>query len=380
VGYRLTADHDELRAMVRELADERVAPRAGQIDETAEFPWDLKELLAGQDLLGTCFPEEHGGTALDTIAQSILVEELARADATTSLIPIVQKLGALPLLLAGNDEQKARYVPRLASGEWLIAFALTEAAAGSDVAANRMRAVRDGDAYVLNGAKRFITHGSVANVVTVFALTDPSAGGRKGMTAFIVETDTPGFAAPRVEHKMGIRGSPTAELTFDDVRVPESNRLGADGEGFRIAMETLDRSRLSIAAQAVGIAQGSVDASIAYTKERRQFGQPVSDFQGVQFMLADMAMKTEASRQLVYVAAAKADRGAPDLTFASAAAKCFASDTAMQVATDAVQLFGGYGYTQDFPVERYMRDAKITQIYEGTNQIQRVVMARSLLR
>ncbi len=378
--YRLTADHDELRAMVRELAEERIAPRAGQIDETAEFPWDLKELLAGQDLLGTCFAEEHGGTALDTIAQSILVEELARADATTSLIPIVQKLGALPLLLAGNDEQRARYVPRLASGEWLIAFALTEAAAGSDVASNRMRAVRDGDAYVLNGAKRFITHGSVANLVTVFALTDPAAGGRRGMSAFVVETDTPGFAAPRVEHKMGIRGSPTAELTFDDVRVPEANRLGAEGEGFRIAMETLDRSRLGIAAQAVGIAQGATDAALAYTAERTQFGERVVDFQGVQWMLADMASQTEAARQLTYAAAARVDADAPDLPYWTSSAKLVAGDTAMRVTTDAVQLLGGYGYISEYPVERMMRDAKITQLYEGTQQIQRLIVARQLLQ
>ena len=224
--YLPTADHDELRAAVRELAEERIAPRAAEIDEKAEFPWDLKELLAKQDLLGTCFEEKHGGTNLDTIGQSIVAEEIARADATTSLIPIVQKLGALPIMLAGTDEQKDRYFPRLASGEWLAAFGLTEAAAGSDVASNRMRATRDGDGYVLNGSKRFITHGSVANLLTVFALTDPEAGGRKGMSAFIVEADTPGFAAPRVEHKMGIRGSPTAELTFDDVRVPVANRLG----------------------------------------------------------------------------------------------------------------------------------------------------------
>jgi alkylation response protein AidB-like acyl-CoA dehydrogenase len=268
VTYLPTADHDELRAMVRELADERIAPRAAEIDEKQEFPWDLKELLAQQDLLGTCFEERHGGTGLDTIAQSIVVEEIARADATTSLIPIVQKLGALPILLAGSDDQKDRYFPRLASGEWLIAFALTEAAAGSDVAANRMRATRAGDHYVLNGSKRFITHGSVANLLTVFALTDPDAGGRKGMSAFIVETATPGFNAPRVEHKMGIRGSPTAELTFDGVQVPLDNRLGAEGDGFKIAMATLDRSRLGIAAQAVGIAQGALDAAVAYAADR----------------------------------------------------------------------------------------------------------------
>jgi alkylation response protein AidB-like acyl-CoA dehydrogenase len=380
VTYLPTPDHDELRAMVRELADERIAPRAAEIDEQGEFPWDLKALLAESDLLGTCFEEEHGGTALDTIAQSIVAEEIARADATTSLIPIVQKLGALPILLAGSDEQKDRYFPKLASGEWLIAFALTEAAAGSDVASNRMRAVRDGDEYVLNGSKRFITHGSVANVLTVFALTDPQAGGRKGMSAFIVEADTPGFAAPRVEHKMGIRGSPTAELTFDDVRVPVVNRIGDEGDGFKIAMETLDRSRLGIAAQAVGIAQGALDAAVAYAADRTQFGERVVDFQGIQWMLADMASQTEAARQLTYAAAARVDAQARDLPYWTSSAKLVAGDTAMRVATDAVQVLGGYGYITEYPVERMMRDAKITQLYEGTQQIQRLIIARQLLQ
>jgi alkylation response protein AidB-like acyl-CoA dehydrogenase len=380
VTYRLTTEHDELRAMVRELAEERIAPRAAEIDETAEFPWDLKELLARQDLLGTCFEERHGGTALDSIGQAIVVEEVARADATTSLIPIVQKLGALPILLAGTGEQKDRYLPRLASGEWLIAFGLTEAAAGSDVASNTMRARREADCYVLNGSKRFITNGSVANLVTVFALTDPAAGGRKGMSAFIVETDTPGFAAPRLEHKMGIRGSPTAELTFDEVQVPVANRLGEEGEGFKIAMETLDRSRLGIAAQAVGIAQGALDAAMAYAADRKQFGQRVVDFQGIQFMLADMASQTEAARQLLYAASAAVDRGAADLPYWTSCAKLVAGDTAMRVTTDAVQVFGGYGYIREYPVERMMRDAKITQLYEGTQQIQRLIIARQLLQ
>jgi alkylation response protein AidB-like acyl-CoA dehydrogenase len=379
VTYLPTAEHDELRAVVRELATERIAPRAAEIDATAEFPHDLKELLARHDLLGTCFEERHGGTDLDTIAQCVLVEEIARADATTSLIPIVQKLGALPILLAGSDEQKDRYLPRLASGEWLAAFALTEAAAGSDVASNRMRASRDGDDYVLHGSKRFITHGSVADVLTVFALTDPSAGGRKGMSAFIVETDTPGFAAPRVEHKMGIRGSPTAELTFDDVRVPVANRLGDEGEGFKIAMATLDRSRLGIAAQAVGIAQGALDAAIGYASDRRQFDERVIDFQGIQWMLADMASQTEAARQLTYAAAARVDADVADLPYWTSSAKLIAGDTAMRVTTDAVQVLGGYGYITEYPVERMMRDAKITQLYEGTQQIQRLIVARQIL-
>jgi alkylation response protein AidB-like acyl-CoA dehydrogenase len=378
-SYRLTHEHDELRALVRQLAEERIAPRAAEIDATAEYPWDLKQLLAEHDLLGTGFQERYGGTELDGIGQAIVVEEVARADATTSLIPIIQKLGALPIMLAGNEEQKARYFPRLASGEWLPAFALTEAGAGSDVAGVRMRATREGDEYVLSGTKRFITGGSVANMLTVFALTDPEAGGRKGMSGFIVETDTPGFAVARLEHKMGIRGSPTAELTFDDVRVPAPNRLGEEGDGFRIAMATLDRSRLAIASQAVGIAQGATDAALAYAAERRQFGDRIIDFQAIQFMLADMASLTEAARQLTYAACARVDDDDPNLAYWTSAAKLVAGDTAMKVTTDAVQVYGGYGYSSEYPVERMMRDAKITQLYEGTQQIQRLVIARRLM-
>jgi len=379
VTYRLTSDHDELRAVVRRLAEEQIAPRAAEIDAKAEFPWDLKELLARQDLLGSCFPARFGGTEMDNISQAILVEEIARADATTSLIPIVQKLGSLPIQVAGSEEQQARYFPRLASGEWLAAFALTEAAAGSDVAGVRMRARRDGDDYLLSGSKRFITHGSIANLVTTFAMTDPKAG-RKGMSAFIVETDTPGFSAPRLEHKMGIRGSPTAELLFDEVRVPAANRLGAEGDGFAVAMATLDRSRLSIAAQAVGIAQGAIDFAVGYAAQREQFGQRIADMQGIQFMLADMASGTEAARQLTYAAAAAVDAAASDLAYWTSAAKLIAGDTAMRVTTDAVQVLGGYGYVSEYPVERMMRDAKITQLYEGTQQVQRLIVARQLLR
>jgi alkylation response protein AidB-like acyl-CoA dehydrogenase len=379
VTYRTTADHDELRAVVRKLAEEKVAPRAAEIDATAEFPWDLKELLAKQDLLGTCFPARFGGTELDGIAQCILVEEIARADATTSLIPIVQKLGALPILIAGSEEQQARYLPRLASGEWLAAFGLTEAGAGSDVSGIRMRARRDGDAYLLSGSKRFITHGSIANLVTIIASTDPEAG-RKGLSAFIVETDTPGFSSPRVEHKMGIRGSPTAELLFQEVRVPVANRLGEEGEGFAIAMSTLDRSRLAIAAQAVGIAQGALDYAVGYATQREQFGSRIVDMEGMQFMLADMASGIEAARQLTYAAAAAVDADDPALAYWTSSAKLIAGDTAMRVTTDAVQVLGGYGYVSEYPVERMMRDAKITQLYEGTQQIQRLVVARQLLR
>ena len=378
--YRPTADHDELRAVVRELADERVAPRAAEIDATSEFPWDLKELLAKQDLLGIAFPARFGGTELDNISQAIVVEEIARADATTSLIVLVQKLGALPIMVAGTEEQQARYLPRLASGEWLAAFGLTAAGAGSDVARIRMRARRDGDDYLLSGSKRFITHGSIANLVTIIALTDPDAGGRKGLSAFIVETDSPGFSAPRLEHKMGIRGSPTAELHLDDVRVPLANRLGAEGEGFSVAMATLDRSRLSIAAQAVGIAQGALDFAVGYAAQREQFGERLADMQGIQFMLADMASGVEAARQLTYAAAAAVDANAPDLAYWTSSAKLIAGDMAMRVTTDAVQVLGGYGYVTEYPVERMMRDAKITQLYEGTQQIQRMIVARQLLR
>jgi alkylation response protein AidB-like acyl-CoA dehydrogenase len=379
VTYRPTADHDELRAVVRELAEERIAPRAAEIDATAEFPWDLKELLAKQDLMGICFPARFGGTELDNISQAIVVEEIARADATTSLIVLVQKLGALPIIVAGTDEQQSRYFPRLASGEWMAAFGLTEASAGSDVAGIRMRARRDGDDYLLTGSKRFITHGSIANLVTIFAMTDPAAG-RKGLSAFIVETETPGFSAPRIEHKMGIRGSPTAELHFDDVRVPVGNRIGEEGDGFAVAMATLDRSRLSIAAQAVGIAQGAIDFAIGYAAQREQFGERIADMEGIQFMLADMASGTEAARQLTYAAAAAVDADAPDLAYWTSSAKLIAGDTAMRVTTDAVQVLGGYGYVTEYPVERMMRDAKITQLYEGTQQVQRLIIARQLLR
>jgi alkylation response protein AidB-like acyl-CoA dehydrogenase len=379
VTYRPTADHDELRAVVRELAEKRVAPRAAEIDATAEFPWDLKELLAKQDLLGICFPTRFGGTELDNISQAIVVEEIARADATTSLIVVVQKLGALPIIVAGTEEQQARYFPRLASGEWMVAFGLTEASAGSDVAGIRMRARRDGDDYLLSGSKRFITHGSIANLIIIFAMTDPAAG-RKGLSAFIVESDTPGFSAPRIEHKMGIRGSPTAELHFDEVRVPAANLIGEEGNGFAIAMATLDRSRLSIAAQAVGIAQGATDFAVSYAAQREQFGERIADMEGIQFMLADMASGTEAARQLTYAAAAAVDADAPDLAYWTSSAKLVAGDTAMRVTTDAVQVLGGYGYVTEYPVERMMRDAKITQLYEGTQQVQRLIVARQLLR
>ncbi len=378
-SYGLSEEHEALRQSVRDFAETVVAPRSGEVDRTASYPWDLHEGLRKNELLALHVPVQYGGAGADAIATAIVIEELSRVDASVGLIVAVNKLGTTGLLLSGSEDLKQRYLPAVASGEATFSYALSEREAGSDAAAMRTRAVLDGDAYVLDGTKAWISQAGVSTHCTVMAVTEPGIGAR-GISAFVVHADDPGFSVGTPEHKMGIKGSPTCEVYFDRCRIPADRMIGAPGTGFKTALATLDHTRLTIAAQAVGIAQGSLDAAIAYTKARRQFGQAVSDFQGVQFMLADMAMKTEAARQLVYVAAAKADRGAADLTFASAAAKCFASDTAMQVATDAVQLFGGYGYTQDFPVERYMRDAKITQIYEGTNQIQRVVMARSLLR
>jgi alkylation response protein AidB-like acyl-CoA dehydrogenase len=377
--YQLTEEQRLLRDAVRELADERVAPRAADIDRTGEFPEDLRRLLATQDILALPFPEEHGGLGGELLPVCLAVEQLSRACATTGLILAAHELGALPLLLAGTPEQRDRWFPRLASGEWLIAFALTEAEAGSDAAAARTRAVRDGDQYVISGSKRFITHGSVADLVTVFAVTDPEAPRHGRLSCFVVEVPTEGFSVPRIEHKMGIRGSPTAELAFDNVRVPVANRVGDEGDGFGIAMRTFERSRPGIAAQAVGIAQGALEVASRYATERRQFDKRIGDFQMVAAMLADMDASTEAARQLLYKACVEIDAGAPDAGRWSAMCKLVAGDAAMRVTTDAVQVLGGYGYIDDFPVERMMRDAKITQIYEGTQQIQRLVIARALL-
>jgi alkylation response protein AidB-like acyl-CoA dehydrogenase len=377
--FRLTEEHEMLRDAVRVLADERVAPRAAEVDRTGEFPEDLRRLLADHDILALPFPEAHGGLGGELLSVCLAVEQLSRACATTGLILAVQELGALPLLLAGTPEQQGRWFPDLASGSKLIAFALTEAEAGSDASAITTRAVRDGDDYVITGSKRFISQGSVADLVTVFAVTDPAADRSRRLSTFVVEVPTDGFSVTRIEHKMGIRGSPTAELAFDGVRVPAANRVGAEGDGFGLAMRTLDRSRPGIAAQAVGIAQGALEAATAYARERRQFGQRIGDFQMVGAMLADMDASTEAARQLLYRACVEIDAGAPDAGRWSAMCKLVAGDTAMRVATDAVQVLGGYGYIDEFPVERMMRDAKITQLYEGTQQIQRLVIARSLL-
>ena len=377
--YRLGEEHTMLRESVRELAEDKIAPRAAETDETGEFPWDVYEALRKADLHAVHIPEDYGGAGADSIATAIVIEEVARACAASSLIPAVNKLGTMPLLLSASEELKREVLPPVASGEALFSYALSEREAGSDAAAMRTRAVRDGDTYVLNGTKAWITNAGVSTYYTVMASTDPSKGAN-GISAFVVHKDDPGFSVGAKERKLGIKGSPTCEIYFEDCTIPASRIVGVEGTGFKTALRTLDHTRLTIGAQAVGIAQGALDATIAYVKERKQFGKSVSDFQGVQFMLADMAMRTEAARQLVYVAAAKAERGEPDLTFVSASAKVIASDAAMSVTTDAVQLFGGAGYTRDFPVERMMRDAKITQIYEGTNQINRMVIARQLLR
>ncbi|HKX65701.1 MAG TPA: acyl-CoA dehydrogenase [Intrasporangium sp.] len=376
--YRLPEEHVLLRDTVRQLAEDKIAPRAAEVDATGEFPWDVYDALRKADLHAVHIPEEYGGSGADSLATALVIEEVARVCASSSLIPAVNKLGTMPVLLAGSEELKRQVLPPVAAGDAIFSYALSEREAGSDAAAMRTRAVRDGDSWVLNGTKCWITNAGVSSYYTVMASTDPAAG-PKGISAFVVHQDDPGFSVGTKERKLGIKGSPTREIHFSDCTIPAGRIIGEPGSGFKTALRTLDHTRLTIGAQAVGIAQGALDAALAYTSERRQFGQRISDFQGVQFMLADMAMKTEAARQLVYAAAGKAERGEPDLTFHSAAAKVLASDTAMEVTTDAVQLFGGYGYTKDFPVERMMRDAKITQIYEGTNQIQRLVMARQLL-
>ena len=377
--YRLTEEQVLLRDTIRALADERIAPRAAEIDRSGEFPEDIRQLLASQDVLALPFPEEYGGVGVDLLTQCLAIEQIARACTTSSLILSVQGLGSLPILLAGTEEQKARFIPDLASGKKLIAFALTEPEAGSDAAAARTRAVRDGDDYVLDGGKRFITHGSVASVITVFAVTDPEAPRHKRLSCFAVEVPSPGFSVSRLEHKLGIRGSPTAELAFEGVRVPAANRIGEEGDGWKLAMGTFDRSRPGIAAQAVGIAQGALDIAVQYARDRKQFGQRIGELQMVQAMLADMDAKVESARQLTYKACVEIEAGARDAARWASLAKLVAGDAAMAVTTDAVQVLGGYGYTDDYPVERMMRDAKITQLYEGTQQIQRLVIARSLL-
>jgi alkylation response protein AidB-like acyl-CoA dehydrogenase len=382
VSVRLTPDQVALRDAVRALADDKIAPRAADIDATAEFPWDVVKLLADHDVLALPFPVEEGGLGGDLLTVCLAIEQVSRVCATSGLIVAIQELGSLPLALAGSPEQQHRWFPDMAAGRALPAFALTEAGAGSDVADLRTKATRDGDGWRIDGAKRFITQGSVAQLVAVFARTDDSAEARRAhrhLSCFIVERDTPGFSAGKVEHKMGIRGSPTAELHFDGARVPDANLVGEVGEGFSIAMRTLDRSRPGIAAQAVGIAQGATEVAAKYAAERRQFGRPIGDHQMITAMLADMATRTEAARQLLYSACDEVTAGSPTASRWSAMCKLMAGDTAMAVTTDAVQVLGGYGYISDYPVERMMRDAKITQLYEGTQQIQRLVVGRDVL-
>jgi alkylation response protein AidB-like acyl-CoA dehydrogenase len=376
--YALTDDQIDFRDTIRQIVTERVAPRAAEIDAKAEYPWDLRKLFAEQDLLGLPFPTEYGGTGTGTLMLNVAIEEIARACASTALILMIQELGTLPIQLFGSEELKQRFLPRCASGEWSPAFALSEPEAGSDPGGMITRAVRDGDEWVINGTKNWITNLGVADFYVVFAKTDPSAGRSRGVSAFVVEADRPGFSVGKLEHKLGIKGSPTGQPIFEDVRVPAGNLIGEEGRGMHVALGTLDHSRLGVAAQAVGIAQGATDHAAAYARERRQFGQAIADFQGIQFKLADMETRTAAARELLYRACAKIDRGEADAGKYSAMAKLFASDTAMAVTVEAVQVLGGYGYVSEYPVERYMRDAKITQIYEGTNEIQRLVIARSL--
>jgi alkylation response protein AidB-like acyl-CoA dehydrogenase len=377
--YLLSEIHDDFRAMVRQFSEDKIAPRMEEIDATDEYPEDLHKEMVKADLLSVMFPEAAGGAGADAITQAILVEEMSRVGASAVMIPLLNKLGMIPVLLRGSTEQQLEWIPRIVAGDAQAAYGLTESGAGSDVAAMRSKAVRDGDGWVINGGKRFISNAGIATVYTIFAKTSPEAGHR-GISCFIVPAATPGFEVSRYEHKMGIHGSPTGELTLDDVRVPASAMVGEEGEGFRIAMATLDRSRPGIAAQALGIAQGAFEIARDYAKERKQFGQRIIDHQAIGFMLADMDMKIRAARHLTYEAHAMIDRADPQLTYVASAAKTFASDVAMEVTTNAVQVLGGYGYVRDYPAERMMRDAKITQIYEGTNQIQRVVMAKILGR
>ncbi len=380
MGYEpLSGEQREIRDLVRTLARERIAPRAAEIDASGEFPWDMVELLREHEILGLPFEERFGGTGTGTLLVLVAIEEISKACATTGLVLALQELGALAIKNDGTEEQKERYLPRLASGEWLPAYALTEAGSGSDAAAMRSEARRDGDEYVLNGSKRFITNAGVAGLYVVFAKTDPEAG-HAGISAFIVEADSPGFEVGRIEPKMGIKGSTTGEVFLNDCRVPAANRIGEEGDGFKVAMRVLDRSRPGIAAQALGIAQGATDYALEYAKTRETMGKPIAEHQLIAAKLAEMETKCEAARGLLYKVGMAIDEGVEPLTKLSAMTKLFCGDIAMEVTTDAVQILGGYGYMKEYPVERMMRDAKITQIYEGTQEIQRLVIAREMVR
>jgi alkylation response protein AidB-like acyl-CoA dehydrogenase len=379
--YQLSEEHEALREAVRALAEKEIAPHAAEVDEQERYPSEARDALTRAGFNAVHIPEEFDGQGADAIAACIVIEEVARVDASASLIPAVNKLGTQPILLSGSDEVKKLVLPSIASGEASASYALSEREAGSDTASMRARAVRDGDTWVLNGTKAWITNAGESTWYTVMAVTDPNAEKKaNGISAFAVHKDDPGFTVGSKERKLGIKGSPTCEIHFENCAIPADRIIGAPGTGLKTALRTLDHTRPTIGAQAIGIAQGALDATLVYVKDRKQFGQSISEFQGVQFMLADMGMKIEAARHLVYASAAASERGDKRAGFIASAAKTYASDTAMEVTTDAVQLFGGAGYTKDFPVERMMRDAKITQIYEGTNQIQRMVMARALLR
>ncbi|MDL9936095.1 acyl-CoA dehydrogenase [Gordonia sp. ABSL1-1] len=377
--FELPEEHVALREAIRALSEKEIEPHAADVDENARFPQEALDALVASGFNAIHVPEEYDGQGADSVAACIVIEEVARVCASSSLIPAVNKLGTMGLILNGSDELKKQVLPSIASGEAMASYALSEREAGSDAAGMKTRARKDGNNWVLNGSKCWITNGGKSSWYTVMAVTDPEKKAN-GISAFMVHKDDPGFTVGPLEKKLGIKGSPTAELYFEDCTIPLDRIIGDEGTGFKTALQTLDHTRPTIGAQAVGIAQGALDKAIAYVKDRKQFGKPISSFQGVEFMIADMAMKVEAARLMVYTSAARAERGEKNLGFISSASKCFASDVAMEVTTDAVQLFGGAGYTRDFPVERMMRDAKITQIYEGTNQIQRVVMSRALLR
>ena len=376
--YTIPQEHLDFRDTIRQIAREQIAPRAAEIDRTSEYPHDLRRLLADQDILGLPFEIEHGGTGTGTLMLNLAIEEIAKACASTALILMVQELGTLPIKLHGSEELKQRFLPRCATGEWSPAFALSEPDAGSDPGGMLTHARKDGDEWVIDGVKTWISNAGIADFYCVFAVTDREVGHSRGITAFVVEADRPGFSVASYEHKLGIHGSPTGQPVFDGVRVPEANVIGEVNRGFKVAMATLERSRLGAGAQALGIAQGATDYAVAYARERKQFGKPIIANQAIQFKLADMETRCAAGRELLYQACAKVDRGDPDMNKFTSMAKLFCSDVAMAVTVDAVQVLGGYGYTNDYPVERMMRDAKITQIYEGTNEIQRLVIARTL--
>ncbi len=377
--YALSEEHQAIREAVRAVADAKIAPHAAAVDEEARYPHEAAAALLASDFHAPHVPEEYGGAGADALATVLVIEEVARACVSSSLIPAVNKLGSLPVMIAGSEELKQTYLGALARGEGGFSYCLSEPDAGSDAGGMKTRAVRDGDEWVIDGVKRWITNAGESEFYTVMAVTDTEKKTRGGISAFVVEKSDEGVSFGAPEKKLGIKGSPTREVYFDKVRIPADRMIGAEGTGFTTAMKTLDHTRVTIAAQAVGVAQGALDYALGYAKERQQFGRSIADFQGLQFMLADMGMKIEAARQMTYAAAGRSERGDDDLTFFGAAAKCFASDVAMEVTVNAVQVLGGYGYTRDYPVERMMRDAKITQIYEGTNQVQRIVMARQLL-